>query len=182
MKKLTPSSNSKVQLTEVFPQGLVITGAGLAPFILFKDKSKKTSFPVWLPYNPYKMKHNISSSEMGAKIFRAPSYLPKDILEFFNCRVSKCIFTDVVSSGVQKAQVTLAPIADDVVCDELKEGQKKMLTMLAYEAFSLAVLEKNAKFFVTEEFLKKTREDEVLDQNHFSQEKAYRKHGQKYLM
>lgn len=177
--------NNPNELIPVFPHGLVIAGAGQAPFILFKDQGRALSFPLWLPYNPAKMQHNISV----AKFYRAPGMLSQDILKFFNFEVQSCIFTEV-KSGVQWAKLILKPLSKKSKSTAQSEetlGEVeglKTITMLAYEAFSLATLNQEAKYFATEEFVKETREDEIKDIHNmdFSKEKTMRKHGQKYLM
>lgn len=167
-------NNPTFELTPVFPHGLVITGAGQAPFILFKDESKALSFPLWLPYNPAKMQHNITE----AKLYRAPALLSQDILKFFDREVEACIFTQV-KSGVQWAKIILKGVKKD-----LDDQAETSMNILAYEAFSLGALDRSVKYFATEEFIKATREDEIKDKNNvdFGKEKALRKHGQKYLM
>lgn len=174
--KLKMGTEFYKELTPVFPHGLVVAGQGMAPFILFKDQSQQTSFPVWLPYNPAKMQHNISET----KLYRAPGLLSTDILKFFNYKVDQCLFTQV-KSGVQWAKVSLKPLLKSA------EGPEKQLfiDMLAYEAFSLATLDQEVQYFATEDFMKDTREGEIKDKNHgdYGKEKSLRKHGgQKYLM
>lgn len=185
----------------VFPHGLVIAGAGQAPFILFKDSSKSLSFPLWLPYNPIKMKHNISVSNF----FRAPAHLSVEILKSFNFKASHCIFTEV-RSGVQWAKLVLEqqqPQPSKKQKEEMKKASKlskaevdleeealllapeiKILNLMAYEAFSIATLDAEVKYCASDSFIKDTREEEIKDIHNmdFNHEKTMRRHGQKYLM
>lgn len=166
--------NNTDGLIPIYPHGLVIAGADQVPFILFKDAAKALSFPLWLPYNPVKMQHNISI----ARFFRAPGSLSQDILRFFNYEVESCVFTEV-KAGVQWAKVVLKTLVKS------KSGaEAKTINMLAYEAFSLGTLNPKMQYFATDEFIKSTREDEIKDIHHmdFNKEKTMRKHGQKYLM
>lgn len=185
--------NNPNELIPVFPHGLVVAGADQAPFILFKDSGKALSFPLWLPYNPIKMQHNISV----ANFFRAPGSLSQDILRYFNHEVQSCIFTEVKTGGVQWAKVVLKPLIlpDSEKPKKTSKSSKrsneaeselglKTINMLAYEAFSLGTLNPKMLYYATDEFIKSTREEEITDVHHmdFNKEKTMRKHGQKYLM
>ena len=160
--KNSSKTPSKIQ---VFPTGMAMGGGYETSFILFKNESKKTSFPVFCPEW---ICHLVASTETGeGEIYDLSSRL----LTLLGYEVLECCF-DKVEKEEQRAFLVLA-----------KEDDQLIVELPAFEAFGLSHFGSEVVYSAYSDFISSTRNVESIQASkEILRQNSLQKSNQKYLM
>ena len=160
--KNSSKTPSKIQ---VFPTGMAMGGGYEASFILFKNESKKISFPVFCPEW---VCHLVASTETGeGEIYDLSSRL----LTHLGYEVLECCF-DKVEKEEQRAFLILA-----------KDNDQLILELPAFEAFCLSHFDSEVVYSAYLDFISSTRNVESIQASkEILKQNSLQKSNQKYLM